>query len=56
MGREDAQLFCIIEERVSSNFIYFQMVTTSSFKLCFKELYSDNGYDAVTVTHVVLKG
>ncbi|CAB4018490.1 CD209 antigen E, partial [Paramuricea clavata] len=34
---------------------WVETVTTSSFKLCFKELYSSNGYDAVTVSHVVLK-
>ncbi|XP_028411847.1 uncharacterized protein LOC114534584 [Dendronephthya gigantea] len=34
---------------------WIETITTSSFKLCFKELYSNNGYDAVTVSHVVLK-
>ncbi|XP_028415977.1 uncharacterized protein LOC114539542 [Dendronephthya gigantea] len=34
---------------------WIETITTSSFKLCFKELYSSNGYDAVTVSHVALR-
>ena len=34
---------------------WIETVTSSSFKLCFKEVYSSNGYDPVTISYVVLK-
>ncbi|XP_028412470.1 uncharacterized protein LOC114535298 [Dendronephthya gigantea] len=34
---------------------WIEGVNISSFEICFKELYSSNGYDAVTISHVVLR-
>ena len=31
-------------------------ITTSEFKVCFKELHTSRGFDAITITYVVLRG